>query len=187
MHWSFFILYIILSPSSFFGCHTVGTLATVPGDRHHGSFSPGEGWSWWTGRETPAYDVKGVQTHTQEERERERTSNQTDWLTISIPHGHWREAEISTYHLVSQPSQGEICLFLFIAYYLSRKKTRGGSVRGERKKTTSWSRKTRSCRIKERRWMLLVLLSGGCRPNLLQDSQTLVETNELNNWALISK
>ncbi|GAA6227263.1 uncharacterized [Lates japonicus] len=31
----------------------------------------------WTGRETPAYDVKGVQTHTHKERERERTTNQT--------------------------------------------------------------------------------------------------------------
>lgn len=36
----------------------------------------------WTGRETPAYDVKGVQTHTHAhthiERERERTASQPD-------------------------------------------------------------------------------------------------------------
>lgn len=36
----------------------------------------------WTGRETPAYDVKGVQTHTHAhthiERERERTARQPD-------------------------------------------------------------------------------------------------------------
>lgn len=35
-----------------------------PRRRHHGSSSPGEGWSWWTGRETPAYDVKAAQTRT---------------------------------------------------------------------------------------------------------------------------
>lgn len=36
----------------------------------------------WTGRETPAYDVKAVQTHTHAhthiERERERTASQPD-------------------------------------------------------------------------------------------------------------
>lgn len=60
--------YLVFCPFSFppVAAARGGTLATVPAGRHHGSYSRGGGGMEprWTGRETPAYDVKGVQSHT---------------------------------------------------------------------------------------------------------------------------
>lgn len=112
----------------------------------------------WTGRETPAYDVKGVQTHTHTRRGRGRGQP----TRLPIPHGLLKEASTLSHYLntlhLAKPVRD---LFIFIPHLFEGGKKEAGHLSGNSrggKKTTSRSRKTRSCRIKDRRWMLLVLL-----------------------------
>lgn len=97
---------------------------------------------------------RSTDTHTQGEGE-ERTTNQTA-NSLRSTEGS-RNSSITT--LLIQQSKRETCLFLYQIYLSGGEKiTEHLSGKSKGKKTTSRSRKTRSCRIKDRRWMLLVLL-----------------------------
>lgn len=145
----------------------------------------------WTGRETPAFDVKGVQSHTHtythSHIHTHRGRGRGQPADFQFPTVSWRKPKF-IYHTAPRSAQLEGDLFIFLYPISVRgKKKIGASVREEKEQKRSSDRKTRSCRRKDRRWMLLVLLQGGFRPNLLQDSETLFQTNELNNWDSISK
>lgn len=146
-------------------CHGSGTLATVPGGRHHGSYSRGGGGMElrWTGRETPAYDVKGVQSHTHT-RSHAHTLAHTHTrrgrgrpADCQFPTVYWRKPKpISHTGPSVQQSYRDVCLFLYSVFFLrgtqteriyifKKKKYPEHLVKGKRK--TRGGREKRSSRF----------------------------------------
>lgn len=173
--------------------------------RHHGSYSRGGGGMEprWTGRETPAYDVKGVQSHTHTHTRalshthihtHSRGEGEDNQQTANSP----RSTEGSPNRsLTSAQAKLQGPLFIFVPAFLWEWTGEREGGKGRREEEHIICSKTDSCRIKKKKRSVAgcdlcwfgVFLGGQSRPCTCPSIQRrssrqmnwIIETRELNN------